>query len=78
LAVISVDDDRVTAVIGVEIAENVALRVQQESVDASLGGKVTDVVRDHSIEPADTVSTRQRDFGAIAQVVDAAAVPESR
>ncbi len=47
------------SVIDEHIAENAALRVEQESIDAASGGEIANVVRNHAIQPAHAVAAGQ-------------------
>ena len=73
LPTLRIHQQRVAALEDVKVRLNMALRVQQEGIDAVAGSKVADIVCDHAIQPADAVAAGHRDFGAPAQVINTAA-----
>src|SRR5215469_16735202 len=77
LAVIGIDHKRFTPVISVKIPQDVPLRIQQKGVRALSFSKVTNIVRNHPVQPAHSVSTGERNLGAIAEVVNAASTAQS-
>src|SRR5450756_369776 len=72
LCVLRIHQQRVAALKGVEVRLNTALRVQHKGIDAVAGGKIANVVGDHTVQPADAVAAGHRDFGAPIQVIEAA------
>src|SRR5205807_317269 len=66
------DQERVATVIGIKVAQNVALWIQHKRVNASADSEITNVVRDHAVEPAHAVSSREPDAGTPAQAVQPA------
>src|SRR5437588_521142 len=77
LATISLHDESVALVTSVHVAEDAALRVKQESINAMARGKVANVIRDHAVQPARAVGAGERDPGAEAEVIDSAGVVKS-
>src|SRR5215469_4523301 len=77
LAMIRIDHKRFAPVVGVEIPQDVPLRIQQKGVCALSCGEVTNIVRNHPVQPAHSVSTADRNLGAIAEVVNAASTAQS-
>src|ERR1700678_4092481 len=74
LAAVGFYGDGLAPVVGVHIAKDAALRVEQESIDAVAGGEIADVVGDHAVEPAGAVAAGERELGAEAQVVNSTSV----
>src|ERR1035437_7002127 len=72
LCVLRIHQQRVAALKGVEVRLNAALRVQHIGIDAVAGGKIANVVGDHTVQPADAVAVGHRDLGAPIQVIEAA------
>src|ERR1700733_13620904 len=72
LPAVGINGDGFSAIVSVEVAKNVSLRIQQEGVRAVIHGKVTDIVGDHAVQPAHAIAARKRDFGAEAEIVNAA------
>ena len=59
LAAIGFHHERLALVIDEHIAENAALRVEQESIHAVSGGEIANVVRNHAVQPAHAVAAGQ-------------------
>src|ERR1017187_308887 len=72
LCVLRIHQQRVAALKGVEVRLNAALRVQHKGINAVAGGKIANVVGDHTVQPADAVAAGHRDLGAPIQVIEAA------
>ena len=77
LAAIRFHDERLARVINVHIAENPALRVQQESIHPVSGGEIANIIRDHAVQPAHAIAAGKRNSCAEAEVINSAAAPSS-
>jgi hypothetical protein len=58
LAAISLDQKGFPHVEDVHVAENAALRVQQERINTMSRGEIPDIIGDHAIHPAHPVAAR--------------------
>src|SRR5258708_15082375 len=67
-----IDEERVAPLENVEGRLDAALRIEQKGVDSAAGGKIANVIRRHSVQPADAVAAVHRDLGARTQVIEAA------
>ena len=67
-----VDKYVLAAIVSDQIAQNMALRVEQERIDAVAGCQITHVVGDHAIQPADAIAPSKLDFRAVLEIVDSA------
>src|SRR5580698_3472833 len=63
--VIGVESQGFAAIVGVHIAQNVALRIEQKGVNAPAYSQVPNIVGDHAIQPAQPVAASQCNFGAV-------------
>ena len=57
----------IRAVVGVEIALNLALRIQLKAVHAMADREVTDVIRHHTVQPASSIFTSEPDLRSSSQ-----------
>src|ERR1700730_2918398 len=73
LRLIGVDEQRLSPIVGVQITQNMSLRVEQKSVHAAPRLEITDIVGDHAVQPAHAVAAGKGNFGAYAALVDSGA-----
>ena len=78
LPAVGVHRDRLAAIVGIQIAQNVPLRIQQKRIHALAHGQVADIVGDHPIQPAHAVAAGQRNLRPEPEVIDAAPAAQRR
>ena len=61
---------RLSPIVGVQIAQDVSLRIEQESVHAVSRREIADIVGDHAVQPAHPVAAGERNLGAGAEFVN--------
>ena len=69
LRLIGIDQQRLTAVVGVQIPQNVSLRIEQKSVHATTRRQIADVIGYHAIQPSNPVAAGQRNLSAGPKIV---------
>src|SRR3954469_17288945 len=72
LRALCIEKNLFATIVGVHVALNATLRVEQEVVVPVIQRKILNVVRDHSIEPSRTVFAANADLAAPSQVIDSA------
>ncbi len=77
LTAVGHEQQLVSEAVGVAVAEDAALRIQDKAVVAGAFGQALDVVGEHAVEPADPIRTADGDLPAIAEVEGSHAFNES-
>ncbi len=70
LRLISINQQRLAPVVSVQIAQNMSLRIQRKSIHAMPMRQVTNVIRDHAVQPAHPVDATERNLCPGAEIVD--------
>ena len=64
LRLIGIDEQRLSPIVGVQVAQNMSLRIEQKSIHTAPGLEIADVVGDHAVQPAHPVAAGERNLGA--------------
>jgi hypothetical protein len=72
LRLIRVDRQEFAAIICIQVAQNMSLRIQQESIYTMPNSEIANVIRDHPVQPPDPITAGNADLRAATQVVYAA------
>ena len=67
LRLVGVNQQRLSPIVGVQIAQDMSLRIEQKSVYPVPGLEIADIVGDHAVQPARPVAASKRNLGSRAQ-----------